>query len=616
MHDHFIELLLILALAFLVPVALARFRRVPVVVGEILAGILLARLGWLHLEEGSLLSLFSDIGLAFLMFLAGLEIDLSRLFSPGSRNGERKRSLSLPLLAGLIYLLTLALGEGGGFLLARSGLEGNPHLLAFILSATSLGVLLPILKERGMLQTRGGQLVFLVALLADFATVLLLTVFIIFQESGLSLDILALVLIFLVFGFVARVGARFVRLDAVRRLMDELSHTTVQLKIRGALAILLGFVVLVESLGAELILGAFLAGMIISLFKTQADEELVEKLEAFGFGFFIPVFFIVTGATLDLAALFATPETLLFIPVIFAISLVVKLVPALLMRPRMGWRETLAAGFLLNTHLSLEVAVAVIGLRLGLISSAASTAVILFAVITVLTMPLLFGFIHPPTRADSRRMRLVFGWDNPSAQAIARELRAHGDRTCFLVRDEREAEQVSADGFEAVYAGEALSLPAEHPCAGVQTFLAFSLNDELNYLASRNSHAAGQEAVIALVNQPGNLARFRDLGVRVFMPNIYQSKIVSLLARNPAMFELLTSSDDMRDVREFPLHGPAYAGRDLRTVRWPEGVLVVSIQRGDQIIIPHGNTRLERNDRLVVMGETEQLDTLEKLLGV
>ena len=113
-------------------------------------------------------------------------------------------------------------------------------------------------------------------------------------------------------------------------LFDELSKATVQIKVRGAIAILMVFVVFAEFLEAELILGAFLAGMIISLLRDPGDIDLVHKLEAFGFGFFIPVFFILVGVDLDIPALFESPESLLALPGFFLISLIVKLTPMVL----------------------------------------------------------------------------------------------------------------------------------------------------------------------------------------------------------------------------------------------------------------------------------------------
>ncbi len=384
-------LLLVIALAFAVPILLSRFRALPVVVGEILAGILIgpSLLNWLG--HSPTLDFLGDIGLTFLMFLAGLEINLDALLPQKGRAVDTSQSLRRP---GIVYLATIVLAMPAGLLLNRLGLDAHPILIFFVLSATSLGVLLPVLKERDLLPRPFGQLVFLSATLADFLTVLLFTVYILTSENGFSVEILSITLLFVVFLVVMRFAPTLVRLPPVRRIFDELSHATVQIKVRGAIAIMLAFVVLAETVNAELILGAFLAGMVISLLRSPDDTALVHNLEAFGFGFFIPIFFILVGADLNLRTLFAEPHYLLLLPVMLVVSLLVKTLPMILLKGSISWREALSSGLLLNTHLSLEIAVVVIGERIGLVSPASSALIVLFAALTVVLMPLLFNAVQ------------------------------------------------------------------------------------------------------------------------------------------------------------------------------------------------------------------------------
>ena len=262
-HINFVPLLLILILAFLVPLIMGRFRWLPIVVGEILAGIVIGRSGFNLVGENEILTIFSNIGLSFLMFLAGMEIDFNRLFPPksnqvnleaGKKPKEGPSNLTLSLI---VYLLTLALAIPGGFLLNRIGLPGDPWLLSFVLSATSLGVLLPILKQRQMSYTNNGQAIFLSALLADFLTVILLTIFLIIRQRGMDLQVFSIVLLFLAFFFAYRMLSQFFAIRAIRLLVDELSQVTVQIKVRGAIAILMAFVVLASFLGLRINPGRF-----------------------------------------------------------------------------------------------------------------------------------------------------------------------------------------------------------------------------------------------------------------------------------------------------------------------------------------------------------------------
>ena len=618
MEEHtgngFLPLLLVLLLAFLVPLLLSRFKRVPVVVGEIVAGVIIGHSGLNLVGANPTLEVMSDIGLAFLMFLAGMEIDFAKLFPPREK-GQPNPGPNLPRLAFIVYLLTLVLAIPGGFLLTRLGLEGDPFLLAFVLSATSLGVLLPVLKERGLLQQPGGQLVFLTALLADFVTVLLLTVYIITLDRGLDPEIFSLGLLFVAFFIAYRFGLGITRIPGVRNLVEELSQATVQLKVRGAIAILMAFVVLAELLGAELILGAFLAGMVISLIKSPQDDDLVHKLEAFGFGFFIPVFFIMAGVELDLGALFESPASLALLPVLFIVALVVKIGPAFLFRRVISWRETFAGALLLNTHLSLEIAVAVIGLRLGLFSPATNAAVVVFAILTVFLMPVLFNAVQPPAIEEEEKFILIFGAKGDFSYQVAQQLQDHGETVKFIEPDLTLRERTQQKGFEVIQSEVTEESLCEIGPPKIRNFLILGTTDERNLSVSKAAVCAGVETITAMVNQPTEIPQFQDIGVQPFSPGVYRSAMLSMLVRNPDMFKLLTSTTDEKNIREFQLRNPQLDGKRVRHLQLTGDLLIVSISREGELLIPHGNMRVQFGDHMTVLGNLEALDDARALLG-
>lgn len=610
--NQFLPLLLVLLLAFLVPIALARFQRVPVVVGEIVAGIIIGPSVLGLVGEDLILTFMSDIGLAFLMFLAGMEIDISSLFPTRESRHEGTRLSVLPL-AIRVYLVTLALAIVGGQFLNRLGASGDPWLLAFILSATSLGVVLPILKERNLLATQNGQLIFLSATLADFITVILLTIYIITFDRGFDLEILSLGLLFLAFVIFYRVGPGFVRIPAVREFFEDLSRATVQLKVRGAIAILMGFVVLAELVDAELILGAFLAGMIISLLKGPEDEGLVHKLEAFGFGFFIPVFFIMVGVGLDLQSVFDFPEKLLLLPGIFLVALVVKLVPMLTLRRRFPGRHLLASGILLNTHLSLEIAVAVIGLRTGLFDPATSTNIVLFAIITVVTMPILFSALMPHLPSQRRRFTLLVGV-NDLGMKVAEELRVHGVTARFLESDAGQRERAQRAGFEVVEASPDVAGLDQVDISQAEAVLTLNDDDALNVSISRKARAMGNQNVVALLQDPSYLPELQEAGVQPFMSAIHRVTMIAMMARNPNTYTLLTSTTDNRDIVEVQLQNRHLTGQPVRRLQLPGDYLVLAIRRDGELLIPHGNTMLEFGDRLTILGDQAGIQDLKNWL--
>jgi Kef-type K+ transport system membrane component KefB/Trk K+ transport system NAD-binding subunit len=621
---NFLPLLIVLLLAFVVPIMLARLRGVPVVVGEILAGVLVGGSVLGLVEEDAIMGLMGDIGLAFLMFLAGLEIDFDMLF-PGSTAGKgqvREDSLqdvsrrrAAPNLLGsafLIYALTLILAGLSAAALSRSGLEGNLWLLIFILSATSLGVLLPVLKERDLTRTPFGQIVFVSATLADFITAILLTVFLIVQANGLDPQILTVGLLFLFFFIAYRLGMRFTRLPGVRGVVEELSHSTVQLKVRGAITILLAFVVLAQLVNAELILGAFLAGMVISLIKSQQDEGMIHNLEAFGFGFFIPIFFILVGVNLDLGALLESPESLLLVPVLLIASLFVKVIPMLTARRFLSWREMLSGGLLLNTHLSLEIAVAVIGLRAGLLSPAAATAVTLFAILSVVLMPFLFSVLGPAAPKARQRAILICNAGHDGIN-VARELLSHGEQVCILDDDAEVLGEVGQAGLATLRA-EPEDFSEVIRADAFKGILAMCSNDQWNLALGRAGVQAGIRPVIARVNDLTNLLVFKEAGIQPYLPSLAQNTLLALMARNPDFYNLITSTSDERDMREIVLKNRTLAGRRMRDLRWPGEVLVLAVSRQNEVIIPHGNVQLEPGDRLTLLGSREELDEATSLL--
>ena len=592
----FIPLMIVLGLAFIIPVLLSRFQRLPVVVGEIIFGVIVgpSLLGWV--TEGAILTFMSDIGLAFLMFLAGMEIEFDLIFG-----GQKKKNNGPNVLVSslIIYGLTVALSILGAILVRQIGIEGDLWLIVFVLSATSLGVLLPILKERGLLSTPFGQVVFLTAMLADFITVILLTVHLIVLDKGFDLEIFSLGLLFLAFMIFYRVGPGFVRLPSVRKLIERLSSATVQIKVRGAFAILMAFVVLAEFVDAELILGAFLAGMIISLLRRPEDDGLIHNLEAFGFGFFIPIFFIMVGVGLDIKALFTSPELLAALPAFLGISVLIKLLPTLVVKPHFSWKELLAGGFLLDTHLSLEVAVAVIGVRAGLLNQATSTMLIVFSILTVVAMPLLFSLLAPKSPEKERPFHLIFGVENLGV-TVAQQLEAHGDKVEFILRDPREKQTLEETGLSHLEIGidELDSLQPE----SIQSTLILDQDDLKNLELARKAQRAGIKTVIAQVRDPKHLPEFDREGIKTFSPALERATMLSMMARNPDVLDLLTTTSDRRASQEVTVRSRKAAGRRLRDLHLPGDLLVLAVRRNQQLLIPHGDTAFEFGDRVSLLG--------------
>lgn len=401
----FESLLVVSLAAFLVPLALALLpgSPVPTVVGEVLAGVLLGESGLGWISPGPWLDFLFLFGLAFLLFLAGLEIDFRALRAP--RGVRRRPPLESPLaVAGLGMAMRLALAFAVTVPLTLAGLLPSPTLVAFLLVSTSLGVVLSVLGERGMLSEPYGQLLMVTTAVADFGTVLLLTVF--FSADARSTGArLALVALLVILGLALLAGLRWAtRARVVTGLVERLAGATAQIRIRGSFALLLGFVAVADRLGLEVILGAFIAGAIVSSLSVAREHPLFQaKIDAVGYGFFVPVFFIITGARLDVPALLASAETLALVPILLVAVFVVKGLPAWLYRRLHSRRECLAAGVLQSAQLTLTVAGVEIGRSLGLMDEALGSALITVALLSVLIAPIAFARLHPPPSIAPRQ---------------------------------------------------------------------------------------------------------------------------------------------------------------------------------------------------------------------
>jgi Kef-type K+ transport system membrane component KefB len=392
----FDNLLIVVAVAFLAPFVLGLFPKVrlPSVVVEILAGIVVgpAVLGWVEVDDA--IEVVSIIGLAFLLFLAGLEVEFEKL-----------RGRVLRLTAGG-FVLSFAIGVVVALLLKAGGLVETPLLVAIILCATSLGVIIPVLKDAGEISSTFGQLIVAAGSIADFGAIILLTLFFSGEGGiGSTLLLLGALALLAVVVFVVVKGAE--RSMAIRADLLRLQDTTAQIRVRGAVVLLIGFAAIAESLGLEVILGTFVAGAILTLVdrdEVMTHPDFRRKLEAIGFGVFIPVFFITAGVRFDLDALVADTSNLVMLPIFLAALVAVRGLPAILYRGLIDDRRALVAGLLQATSLPFIVAATAIGMELDLLSGSEGAALVGAGLLSVLLFPItglaLLRGGEPPPEAE------------------------------------------------------------------------------------------------------------------------------------------------------------------------------------------------------------------------
>jgi Kef-type K+ transport system membrane component KefB len=380
----FDNLLIVLAVGFLVPLGLGLVPRVkvPGAALEILAGIVVGPgvLGWV--EADLAVSILALLGLGFLLLLSGLEIDLRRLRGP------------IGIRAALGFMVTLSLGLVVGVGADVVDLTRSPLLIAVLLSATSLGVVVAVLKDAGEADSPTGQLVLAGSSIADLGAVILLSLLFSGEDSSAGAKIVLLggfVAFILVVALVV-VGAE--RSRPISMALARLQDTTAQIRVRGAVLLLIVFVTVAEHVGLEAILGAFVAGMLLGALDRDSmmtHPQFGVKLEAIGFGFLIPVYFVTSGVRFDVDALTSDTAVLARVPLFLAALLIVRGAPALLYRPLVGSRRAAAAGLLQATSLPFIVAGSQIGQELGLLTPANGAALVAAGLVSVLVFPLVAG---------------------------------------------------------------------------------------------------------------------------------------------------------------------------------------------------------------------------------
>ena len=375
--------LIVAAVAFLVPLGLGLVPalRVPSVVVEIAAGIVIGPAVLGLVEVDGPLRFMALLGLAFLLFLAGMEIDFGGLLRGGTLRS-----------AGIGFALSLAIAFGIASLLDVIGLVQAPLLVAVMLSATSLGIVVPVLADAGQSGSALGRLVITASSVADFGAVILLSLFFSRDANGIGSVLLLIGVFALVVGAIGVALAEAERLRWLSAILQRLQDSSAQIRVRGALLLLVGFAVLAQSLGLEVILGAFIAGTVLRLVDKDAmltHPLFRRKLEAVGYGVFIPFFFVVSGVELDVGALFAGGGAALApVPVFLLALLLARGLPAILYGRAVDTRGVLAAGLLQATSLPFIVAAVGIGTELELLSPATGAALVVAGLLSVVLFPL------------------------------------------------------------------------------------------------------------------------------------------------------------------------------------------------------------------------------------
>lgn len=608
----FLSLVIVVVAAFLTPIIVNRLNInfLPVVVAEILMGIVIGHSFLNIVERDSVLNILSTLGFIFLMFLSGLEIDFKAFKKDSrSRQGKNKQEKNLPshlnlalTVFGFIMLISIILAYAFKWL----GLVDDVLLMVIIISTISLGVVVPTLKEMNIMRTTIGQFILLVAVLADLVTMLLLTVYgAINGHGGSTIWLTGILIVFTIIFYI--LGGVFKRMSFLQKLMDG----TTQIGIRAVFALIILLVALAEGVGAEYILGAFLAGVVVSLLNP--DEEMVEKLDSFGYGFFIPIFFIMVGVDLNIPSLIKEPSLLLIIPVLIIAFVVSKLIPVLFIKRWFDTKTTIASVFLLTSTLSLVIAAAKIAEQLKTISAETSGILILSAVITCVFVPIVFKKLFPIPNEVNRRIEVSLIGKNQLTIPIAQNLTSQlYNISLYYRKDLSDSRKLSDEITMVEIADYEESLLARLGLFEKDIVVCATNDDEINRNVALMAKKYGVDRVICRLESSNEDAEIKAQGIEVFSNYLSNKILLKGLIETPNMLNLLSNVET--SLYEIQMLNHHYENIQLRNFPFGGDIIFVRIVRNNESLVPHGDTQLRYKDRLIVTGSKEYVDELKQEL--
>ncbi len=608
----FLSLVIVVLAAFLTPIIVNRLNInfLPVVVAEILMGIVIGNSFLNIVERDSILNILSTLGFIFLMFLSGLEIDFKAFKKDKrARQGQNDDESSIPghlNLALTVFAFIMIISILLAYVFKWLGLVDDVLLMVIIISTISLGVVVPTLKEMNIMRTTIGQFTLLVAVLADLVTMILLTVYgAINGQGGSTIWLIGILVVFTAISYI--LGVQFKRMSFLQKLMDG----TTQIGIRAVFALIILLVALAEGVGAENILGAFLAGVVVSLLNP--DEEMVEKLDSFGYGFFIPIFFIMVGVDLNIPSLIKEPKLLIIIPILIVAFIISKLIPVMFIRRWFDMKTTIASAFLLTSTLSLVIAAAKISERLNAISAETSGILILSAVITCVFVPIIFKKLFPVPDEFNRKIEVSLIGKNQLTIPIAQNLTSQlYDVTLYYRKDLSDRRQLSDDITMIEIADYEQDVLERLGLFDRDIVVCATNDDDINRKVAKLAKAHQVERVICRLESTTDDTELVDSGIEIFSSYLSNKILLKGLIETPNMLNLLSNVET--SLYEIQMLNYKYENIQLRNFPFGGDIIFVRIIRNNESIVPHGDTQLRYGDRLIVTGAKEYVDELKQEL--
>ena len=612
-----LSLLIILLAALVIPLAMARFKItfLPTAVVEIIVGVFLGPSVFNWIATSETLNILQNVGVIFLLFLSGMEIDFSlfkskpRELSPlAAKNQQNQPKYSVLKIASVAYGTIILMSFVMAYILKLTGLFSDVWLSAILFMTISLGIVIAGLKEKELLSKPFGQAILLIAGLGEVVPMIGLT----FYASAYSPHSKSLWLILLI---LVAAALLFWRFKAFFRFFDQINKSTTQVDIRLSFFMIVTLVTVAESVGAEGILGAFLAGIVIKLLEPH--EETKVRLDSIGYGFFIPIFFIMSGFNLNLRQLITNPQTLILIPVIFVGYVLAKSLVFTALKLRFKNSNSIAGTAMTATTITVVLAVLQVASHLHRITNQQSGAFLLSAVITCVVGPLIFNKLYSSESEDLKKTTVHFIGTNLTTVPVAQQLakgwydvtmytnnqhnyRAFNSETTIQLLDSLDPEFMIKNG---VFDADVVVLG--------------QINSEKNYELAKIAKKYGVNRVIVRFEDRNILDDRRDelnrLGVELYNTPDVNISMLRALIESPSTMRLMTSTDS--SVYEVALRNRRYADIQVRNIPFIDKVTITQIYRDKRFIRPSGGTSLKLNDRIIFTSSKADAPEVRRELG-
>lgn len=602
-----VAVLIVMVAALVIPIAMARFRlpSVPTAVAEIVTGIILGKSFFNVVTPNDTLNLMSTFGVIMLMFLSGMEINFDLFKRQPGKQRDPKSPVKLAVQAFALVIVTAAVL---GLLLRVVGLFSDVFLATILFSTVALGVVIATLKEKEILGRPAGQTILLTAVLGEVIPMLSLTIYA--SINGGNAGRLWLILLLFVAAIIL-----LRRFKQPYLWFNRISKSTTQLDIRLAFSLIFILVTIAETVGAENILGAFLAGMVMKLL--EPTEATKDKLTSIGYGFLIPFFFIMTGVKLNLRILLTHPQALAPIPVLVGCFIIAKLPAILIYRRRFSARNSFAGSFLVVTTITLVLPSLAVAQELHAITATQSDAFTLAAVIVCIIAPIVFNAVYKLEKADLIKQRVVFIGTNTFSVPVAQQLSKNWYKVRMVTDDEDNYKTFNSEVADLTYLPklDAAAL-REKELFDTDVMVMCFPGDNKNARLAKMAKEAGVARVIAGQNAPGRnrdkVASLVDQGVEIFNTFNVQISVLRSLIETPSILEMLMDTE--AGLYEAVVRNQRFVGQELHTLPFIDQITVSRIYRNHRAISPHGDTVLEAGDHMIFTGERSAAEDVRRQL--